>query len=140
MRSRYQVRETERAHFVTSTIVAWLPVFHSAACCDILAHSLDYCRREKGLRLYVWVIVPDHLHAVLHANNLSRIMADVKTFTAGKLLEAERREWLLDLLAAGKAAHKTRSSHRVFLARPPTSSCPFRRLAGRLPPADDLLR
>ena len=28
MRSRYTVRETERAHFITSTIVDWLPVFH----------------------------------------------------------------------------------------------------------------
>ena len=27
MRSRYSVREKERAHFVTSTIVDWLPLF-----------------------------------------------------------------------------------------------------------------
>ena len=53
-------------------------------------------------------------------------MADLKKFTAGKLLaqlEAERRTWLLDLLAAGKAAHKIRS-------RLPA-------LAGRLPPAGE---
>jgi putative transposase len=47
MRSRYYVREQERAHFVTSSIVNWLPVFSSVACCDILAQALDYCRREK---------------------------------------------------------------------------------------------
>jgi hypothetical protein len=49
MRSRFRTRELERAHFVTSTIVDWLPVFQTSACCDILAQSLDYCRREKGL-------------------------------------------------------------------------------------------
>jgi hypothetical protein len=38
-------------------------------------------------------------------------------FTAGKLLaqlETERRTWLLDLLAAGKAAHKTASTWQLW--------------------------
>ena len=77
MRSRYTVREPERAHFVTSTIVDWLPVFHSVACCDILAGSLDFCRQEKGLRLYAWVIMENHFHAAVHADDLPRIMADL---------------------------------------------------------------
>jgi putative transposase len=117
MRSRYTVREKERAHFVTSTIVGWLPVFHSGACCDILAGALDYCRREKGLRLYAWVIMENHFHAVVHVDNLPRVMADLKKFTAGKLLaqlKAEGRTWLLDLLAAGKAEHKTRSTWQLW--------------------------
>ena len=117
MRSRYTVREKERAHFVTSTIVDWLPIFTTQACCDILAGSLAFCRREKGLRLYAWVIMENHFHAVVHADDLPRVMADLKKFTAGKLLaqlEAERRTWLLDLLAAGKAAHKTRSTWQLW--------------------------
>jgi hypothetical protein len=40
MRSRYYARKKERAHFVTSTIVDWLPVFavpgflHALFCVD----------------------------------------------------------------------------------------------------------
>ena len=44
-------------------------------------------------------------------------MADLKKFTAGKLLaqlRAERRTWLLDLLAVRKAAHKTRSTWQLW--------------------------
>ena len=52
MRSRYTVREPERAHFITSTIVDWLPLFTTQACCDIVTGSFDFCRREKGLKLY----------------------------------------------------------------------------------------
>ena len=99
MRSRYNVREQERAHFITSTVVDLLPVFQTAACCDILAGSLDFCRRKKGLRLYAWVILENHFHAVVHSDNLPRVIADLKKFTAGKLLaqlEVERRAWLLD--------------------------------------------
>jgi len=117
MRSRYRVREPQRAHFVTSTIVDWLPVLQTEACCDILAGSLDFCRREKGLRLYAWVILENHFHAVVHTENLPRVMADLKKFTAGKLiaqLETERRNWLLDLLAAGKAEHKTASTWQLW--------------------------
>jgi hypothetical protein len=33
MRSRYQIKDPDRAHFITSTIVDWLPVFTSPACC-----------------------------------------------------------------------------------------------------------
>jgi REP element-mobilizing transposase RayT len=117
MRSRYTVREPQQAHFVTSTIVDWLPVFTTQACCEILAGSLAFCQREKGMRLYAWVIMENHFHAVVQADDLPRVMADLKKFTAGKLLaqlEAERRTWLLDLLAAGKAAHKTRSTWQLW--------------------------
>ena len=44
-------------------------------------------------------------------------MADLKKFTAGELLDQvaiERRKWLLDLLEAGKAAHKTGSTYQLW--------------------------
>jgi putative transposase len=119
MRSRYRVKEQERAHFVTSTIVDWLPVFHSQPCCDILAGALAYCQREKGLRLHAWVIMENHFHAVVQTetDSLPRIMADLKKFTAGKILSqiaTEQKTWLSDLFAARKAVHKTLSTFQVW--------------------------
>jgi hypothetical protein len=49
MRSRYRVLEPRAPYFVTSTVVAWLPIFTTAARCDILVESLTYCREHKGL-------------------------------------------------------------------------------------------
>ncbi len=103
MRSRYQVHEPDRPHFITSTIVSWLPVFASPACCDILVGALDYCRAHKQLQLYGWVIMDTHFHAVVGAPDLSAVVADLKKFTARRILEQlerERRGWLLDLLRA----------------------------------------
>ena len=40
MRSRYHVGQTGQAHFVTSTIVEWLPVFKTGAACDVLVEAL----------------------------------------------------------------------------------------------------
>lgn len=117
MRSRYGVHEHDRAYFVTSTIVAWLPIFTTAARCNLVVDSLAYCRANKGLRIYAWVILDNHFHAILAAPDLPRVMADLKRHTARQILERleeERAEWLLNQLRFHRAAHKTESEHQVW--------------------------
>lgn len=117
MRSRYRINHPDAAHFISSTIVEWLPVFTTAACCDILVRSLEYCRREKALRIYGWVILDNHFHAVVAGPNLAATIADLKKFTAREILvqlELERRAWLLNQLCYFRAAHKTASRHQVW--------------------------
>ncbi len=109
MRSRYLVHHPERAHFVTSTIIEWLPVFTSQACCDIIVKSLQHCRERKGLKIYAWVILDTHLHAILAAPDLSAVLRDLKSFTAHQILkqlELEGRQWLLNQLRYYRAPHK----------------------------------
>ena len=117
MRSRYRTNELCAAHFVTSTIVAWLPVFTTAARCDILIQSLEYCRAHKGLKIHAWVILDNHFHAILAAPDLSRVLADFKRHTANQILEVlktERCEWLLNQFQYFRAAHKAESVHQVW--------------------------
>jgi hypothetical protein len=40
VRSRSRIHDSNHAHFITATIVQWLLVFGSGACCDIVARSL----------------------------------------------------------------------------------------------------
>jgi hypothetical protein len=54
MRSRYQVHAPNAPHFVTATIIEWLPIFTTGARCDILAESLAYCRTHKSLQVHAW--------------------------------------------------------------------------------------
>lgn len=70
MRSRYRVGSPDSAHFVTSTTVAWLPVFTTASRCDILVEAFEYCRSAKGLQIYAWVILDNHFHAIPAAPDL----------------------------------------------------------------------
>jgi putative transposase len=109
MRSRYLIYHPDRAHFVTSTIVEWLPIFTSPACCDILVNSLRHCREHKMLKIYAWVILDNHFHAILAAPDLSAVLRDLKSFTAYEILKQlaeERRDWLLDRLHFRHASHK----------------------------------
>ncbi len=116
MRSRYLVHDPRLAHFVTATVVEWLPVFSTAACCDLLVESLEFCRREKGLKIYAWVILDTHFHAILAAPDLAGVLRDLKSFTAKRLLaqvEMEGREWLVNQLRFYRAAHKAQT-HQVW--------------------------
>jgi REP element-mobilizing transposase RayT len=81
VRSRYRINNESAAHFITSTIVEWLPVFTTAACCDILVRSFEYCSQQKGLRVYAWVILDNHFHAIVSGPQSARTVADLKKFT-----------------------------------------------------------
>jgi REP element-mobilizing transposase RayT len=117
MRSRYRINNENVAHFITSTIVEWLPVFTTEACCDIIVRSLTYCREHKGLKIYAWVIMDNHFHAIVSGPDLPRTITDLKKFTAHEILKQlkiEGREWLLNQLSYFCAAHKYASAHQVW--------------------------
>jgi REP element-mobilizing transposase RayT len=104
MRSRYRFNEADRTYFITATIVEWLPVFRSSACCDILVNALLHCRQHKALQIHGWVIMDNHFHGILSSTDLSSTIRGLKGFTAQALvdqLKAERCDWLLNQLAAG---------------------------------------
>jgi len=82
VRSRYRINNPDVAHFITCTVVAWLPIFTKAVRCDVIVESLEYCRAHKALKIYAWVILDNHLHAILAAPDLSRVIADFKRHTA----------------------------------------------------------
>jgi REP element-mobilizing transposase RayT len=117
MRSRYRILERDQSHFITATTVAWLPIFTTAACCDILVDAFEYCRQHKALKLYAWVILDTHLHAVVAAPELARVLADLKRHTARRIIEqlkAEHCDWLLRQLRDQRAPHKIESEHQVW--------------------------
>jgi len=117
MRSRYRIHNENAAHFITSTIVEWPPVFTTSACCEILVRSFEHCRKHKGLRIYAWVILDNHFHVIASGPQLARTMADLRKFTARELLDRlklEGRDWLINQLAYFCAAHKRASSHQVW--------------------------
>ena len=117
MRSRYRIHEPSQAHFITSTTVQWLPIFTSDKYCDIIVRSLSYCRANKALKIYAWVILYDHFHAIVAGPMLSRTIADLRKFTAHEILaqlKEDGRDWLLNQLEFYRAKHKSASSHQVW--------------------------
>ena len=86
----------------------WVDVFTRPVYKHILLDSLRYCQKEKGLELYAWCLMSNHIHLIASAKegaNLSDILRDFKKFTNKAIITAikeepeSRRDWLLDRFA-----------------------------------------
>lgn len=119
MANRYKVsNEGAYPHFITTSIVRWYPVFISESYIRIVLDSLEHLRRERGLAIYAYVIMPTHIHAILAASdcNLSAIMRDFKKFTSRSIYEVSQREgnrlqaWLFER----EAESESRSHFKVW--------------------------
>ena len=71
-RSRYLITESDKPHFLTYTVLEWLSVFTRPETVDILLNCWRYQRENVGLKLYGYVILENHLHCVLQANELDK--------------------------------------------------------------------
>src|SRR5438105_2683568 len=50
-RSRYRIFEQGHPHFMTCTVVAWLPVFSQPAFAEIILDSWRFLQRARGVDL-----------------------------------------------------------------------------------------
>ena len=116
-RSRYKIYEPTHPHFVTCTILHWLPLFTRQESVAIIIECLKYLQTKDNLKLYAYVILENHLHMVLFSDDLHKSMQSFKQYTAKKLLELLKKEnatILLDQLAFYKKAHHKEKSYQVW--------------------------
>lgn len=107
------------AYYLTLTIEEWIDVFSRPVYKHIIVDSLNYCIANKGLEVYCWCLMSNHLHLIACASedeNLSDILRDFKKFTSKALIEAiketpeSRRDWMLNLFwYAGKNNKKIKN-------------------------------
>ena len=101
----YRITDQYGTYFMTFTVVGWVDLFTRRQCCQILLDSFNYCKENKGLILYAYVIMGSHLHllasAAYDSKGISAIVRDYKTFTSKKIIEwftdnrkESRRAWL----------------------------------------------
>jgi REP element-mobilizing transposase RayT len=117
MRSRYRIVDSEGIYFLTSTIIEWIPALIGDEVCGMLVDSLDFCRKNKGLRLYAYVVMDNHLHLIAEAPELGEVMQSFKRHTARELLalaEKGHKEWLLNQFAHYRKRYKESSQHQVW--------------------------
>ena len=90
-RSGYYIADQYAAHFVTFTVVGWVDIFTRKHCKDIFIDALKYCQEHKGLVVHAYVIMSNHVHLVLRAEEgsigLSAIIRDLKKYTSKQLLK-----------------------------------------------------
>ena len=93
--------DTSHLYFVTATINGWKQLFLKASHRQIILDSLIWLRKQERMFLYVFVIMPNHLHLILKPRNQSigQLLQEFGSFTAHAILKELRKEEQKELLA-----------------------------------------
>ena len=97
----------EATYFFTLTVVDWVDIFTRPIYKNIIVDSLKYCQKNKGLELFAWVLMTNHLHLIAlsqEGHNLSDFLRDFKKFTSKQISSAihdapeSRKDWMIHRL------------------------------------------
>ena len=104
MSRKYKFGDKTGAYFISFATVYWIDVFTRDVYFQNIVESLDYCRKNKGMEIYGYCIMPSHIHLIFRSENgdPSGIIRDFKGFTSRKMLKTieenqqeSRKKWML---------------------------------------------
>ena len=104
MSRKYKFANPEGVYFVSFATVQWVDVFTRRCYKDILVESINYCVDNKGLKIYAWVIMSNHVHCLIQKTeeSLEYILRDLKKFSSKAILkeidenqQESRKSWML---------------------------------------------
>lgn len=116
MSRKYKFYNPEGLYFVSFSTVYWISIFIRENYAAVIVDSLNYCIKQKGMEVYAWCLMPNHMHLIFKANegNPGDVLGDFKRYTSKriqKLLSEDsiesRRRWLLSMMK--KAGEKKRN-------------------------------
>ena len=116
-RSRYKILDENYPYFMTSSIVGKLPLFLDPKISSLITDGLHFLTKERNIKLYAYVIMPDHIHFIAEGINLAKHISSFKSFTARSIVDYLTRENRLKeliVLRNQKLAHKTDRKYQVW--------------------------
>lgn len=122
MKEGFIIREQEKAHFITATVVDWIDVFTRKNYRDCIIGCSDFCIKNKGMTVYRYVIMSNHIHLIIHSKDgkLSDLIRDFKKFTAKTILEKiqaepeSRRDWMLERFKIATESHSRNKNYQFW--------------------------
>jgi len=84
---RIPKNNTDGIFFITCTIQHWYSIFDRHQRWEMLAASLQYCQKYKGLKIFAYVFMLNHLHLLARAPDMIRVLCDFKKFTSRELIK-----------------------------------------------------
>lgn len=123
MSRNYKFHNPEGVYFVSFAVVEWIDVFTRIEYKDILLESLGFCQKNKGLEVFAWCIMTNHMHLVFRsaeANKPEDLLGDFKRFTSRAVVQAiidnpkeSRRDWLIEQFTKA-AVQSSNVKHHQF--------------------------
>jgi putative transposase len=104
MSDKYKISGGDELYFVTFTIVEWIKILADDAFKMIIIEAIRYYQNNKGLNVYAYCIMPNHIHMIIQAPGnftVSAFLRDLKKYTSRAIvhkLESEKPEGYLEIL------------------------------------------
>ena len=124
MSEKYKVRDQDRPYFVTFAVEGWVDVFTRPLYKDIIVESLRHCQKEKGLIIYAWCLMTNHIHLIVGRkgeHTIESIIRDFKKFTSVQICRAiegnaqeSRKSWMLRLFQSAALDSKKHINYKFW--------------------------
>jgi len=91
MSRNYKFHNAEGTYFISFAVVGWIDVFARNEYKDIIIDSLRYCQKEKGMEIFAWSIMTNHIHLIFRSVNEQKaelLIGDFKRFTGKAIVQA----------------------------------------------------
>ena len=106
MSRNYKFHNPEGVYFVSFAVVEWIDIFTRTQYKDIILESLKYSQKEKGMEIFAWCIMTNHVHLIFRSIKKQKpelLLGDIKRYTSKAIIKAiidnpreSRKEWLLE--------------------------------------------
>lgn len=103
----YKFTNPAGMYFTTFATIGWIDVFTRKIYKDIIVESLRHCQEQKGLELFAWIIMSNHVHFIIKGAEgflLQDTIRDFKKFTSKQIIKAiqenpkeSRKVWMLSI-------------------------------------------
>jgi len=107
MSEKYKVHDQDRPYFITFAVEAWVDVFTRQPYKEIVLESLRFCQQKKGLILYSWCLMTNHIHLIVGRKGeekIEEIIRDFKKYTSVHICRLiqnnpmeSRKSWMLGI-------------------------------------------
>ncbi len=104
----------EGVYFITASTIEWANLFKKQVYAQIVLDLLAYLRLQKLMKLYAFVLIPSHLHAILKPESIqiNELLQKFGSFTAHKILKQLKEDGEIEFLQLFRKKRRDRS--RVY--------------------------
>ncbi len=123
MSRKYKFHNKNGLYFVSFATIHWIDVFTRQVYFNVLADSVNYCRKEKGMELYCYCFMLSHVHFIFRSTKgePSELLRDLKRHTSRRVIETikdnpqeSRKEWLLWMFERAGKKNATTNKYQFW--------------------------
>jgi REP element-mobilizing transposase RayT len=122
MSEGYVIQNQAAPYFLTFTVVDWVDIFTRKIYKNIVIDSLKFCQKNKGMEIYGFVIMSNHIHLIIQSNEraLSALIKDFKSFVAKSILNKikegpeSRADWMLKRFQFAAKSNSRNSEYQFW--------------------------